>query len=191
VISAPSAALLAQFVSRYTAARAPHPSSVVDLWSQESSLLAEFAASREFAAARLAPYARDSASGAPDLAVGVAPWGARPVAATPAGHSVHIRDDASHVRMLEACLALAHDGARLFVIGMGFAANRRRGGVCASLQQLGLYLEAMLGLPRGLVQPDSGPGRILVSVRRGPPRAPVLARLSRDPASIDAALSHN
>jgi hypothetical protein len=168
------AGLLGGFVRRYAAARVPGARTVVDLWPD--------------ADAPLAALAR-GADGPPDLVLGVAPWGSRPVAATVASRGRPLRDEAAHVRALEACLALASDGAGLFVLGMGFVANRRRGGVCASLGDFGLHMEAMLGLPRGLLVPDSGPGRILVCIRPGPAREPVFARLTRDPASIEEPLA--
>jgi hypothetical protein len=167
------AGLLAGFVRRYAAMRVPGARTVVDLWPAADSPLAGLAG---------------GADGPPDLVLGVAPWGSRPVEAAVAGRGP-LRDEAAHVRLLEACVALAGDGAGLFVLGMGFVANRRCGGVCASLGDFGLHVEAMLGLPRGLLVPDSGPGRILVCIRPGPARAPVFARLTRDPASIEEPLS--
>ncbi|MEA2268071.1 MAG: hypothetical protein QOC64_681 [Solirubrobacteraceae bacterium] len=168
------AELLAEFVRRYAERRVPDARTVVDLWPADGAPPAEPAGGAE------AP---------PDLVLGVAPWGSRPVEATVAGRPPPLRDEAVHVRVLEACLRLAPEGAGLLVLGMGFVANRRRGGVCARLGDFGLHVEAMLGLPRGLLIPDSGPGRILVCIRPGPPRAPVCARLTRDPASIDEPLS--
>ena len=166
--------LLAGFVRRYAERRLPHASTVVDLWPGDASPLSELA----------------GGPGAwPDLIVGVAPWGSRPVEATVAGLTRPVCDEAAHVRVLKACAGLEADGAGLFVLGMGFAANPRRGGACASLCDLGLHVEALLGLPRGLLYPDSGPGRVLVCIRPGPPRAPVVARLTRDPESIEEPLS--
>lgn len=167
------AALVAEFVRRYAERRVPGARTVVDLWP----------------AGGAAVDGAGDAERAPDLVLGVAPWGSRPVEAAVAGHRPPLRDEAAHVRLLEACVALAGDGAGLFVLGMGFVANRRCGGVCASLGDFGLHVEAMLGLPRGLLVPDSGPGRILVCIRPGPARAPVFARLTRDPASIEEPLS--
>ncbi|MEA2246574.1 MAG: hypothetical protein QOH46_1103 [Solirubrobacteraceae bacterium] len=166
--------LVAEFVRRYAERRVPGASTVVDLWPSGGSPLRHLA----------------SGAGAwPDLVVGVAPWGAQPIEATLAGRVLPLRDEAAHVRLLKACAGLAPDGAGLFVLSMGFVASRRRGGVCASLGEFGLHIEALLGLPRGLLYPDSGPGRLLVCIRPGPSRAPVVARLTRDPASIDEPLS--
>jgi hypothetical protein len=166
--------LLAGFVRRYAERRVPHARTVVDLWPGEGSPLSGLAG---------------GAGAWPDLLVGVAPWGSQPVEATVAGLGRPVRDEAAHVRVLKACACLEADGAGLFVLGMGFVANRRRGGVCAGLPDAGLHVEALLGLPRGLLYPDSGPGRLLVCIRPGPPRAPVVARLTRDPESIEEPLS--
>jgi hypothetical protein len=168
------AGLLADFVRRYAERRVPHARTVVDLWPVDGSPL------------------RDLAGGlgaTPDLVVGVAPWGSQPTETTVAGLVRPVRDEAAHLRVLQACAALPGDGAGVFVLGMGFVANRRRGGVCASLGELGLHVEALLGLPRGLIYPDSGPGRLLICIRPGPSRAPVVARLTRDPESIEEPLA--
>jgi len=165
--------LLAGFVQRYAEVRVPSAATVVDLWPGDGSPFSAFATA--------------AASCAPDVLVGVAPWGLERVRATVGGRA--LVGHAAHIRALERCVGMAPDGVGIFVFAMGFLADRRRDGVGASLEAFGLHVEAVLALPRGLLYPDSGPGRILVGIRRGPPRVPVVARLTRDVASIEEPLA--
>jgi hypothetical protein len=169
-------ALLTELVGRYVARRATPVRTVLELWPGEGALVLDDPPAA-------APPARA------DLVVGIAPWRYEPVDVAVGPSRVRLRDDASHVRLLEACVAMSSAGTGLFVLGMRFAANARPGGVCASLHRFGLYVEAMLGLPRGVIYPDSGPGRFLVCIRHGTPRTPVYARLTRDPAAIEEPLA--
>jgi hypothetical protein len=165
--------LLAGFVRRYAAARVPSAATVVDLWPGDGSPFGEFAT--------------EAAASAPDVVLGVAPWGLERVRATVGGRA--LVGHAAHIRALEGCVGMSPEGAGIFVFAMGFLADRRRDGVGANLEAFGLHIEAVLALPRGLLYPDSGPGRVLVGIRRGPPRVPVVARLTRDGTSIEEPLA--
>ena len=167
--------LLSEYVRRYADARVPHREVVADLWPENGRLLpGDVTVSLP-------------AAGAVDLVAGIAPWGLNPVDVELDG--VRLDDSAAHVELLRACLRLTRTGAGAFVVGMNFVANLRPRAVGAHLHHYGLHLEALLPLPRGLLYPESGLGRALVTIRRGPTRRPVLERLTRVPGSIDAALT--
>jgi hypothetical protein len=167
-------ALLAEYVRRYAECRVPHPEVVAELWPESGRMLAGDLP---------LPFL---AEGEIDLVAGLAPWGLHPVDVELDGVRVH--DSAAHVELLRACLRLSPTGAGVFVVGMNFVANLRPHAVSAQLHHFGLHVEALLPLPRGLLYPESGLGRALVTIRRGPTRRPVLERLTRAPESIDAAL---
>jgi hypothetical protein len=162
--------LLVDFVRRYAEFRVPHRATVTELWPENGRLLP----------------AEGTATGEVDLVTGIAPWGLNPVDVELDG--VRLHDTAAYVDLLRACRRLSPAGAGAFVVGMNFVANLRPHAVCPQLHHFGLHVEALLPLPRGLLQPESGLGRALVTVRRGPTRRPVLERLSRASESIDAAL---
>jgi hypothetical protein len=176
--------VVAAYLRRLVDRVVPDTRSVAEVWDPEGRLARELTATP---AARLTYLGRpDAATAAPDLLVGIAPWGMRPRTAV-MSPGVRLDDESSHLDLLRACLDLGAGGHAAVVVGMNFIATHRRRTVCANLCRFGLRLAATLMLPRGLFVPDSGAGRLLVVISPGPGAPPVIGSLTRDPRSLDRA----
>jgi hypothetical protein len=103
--------------------------------------------------------------------LGVPPWRWAPSRVTLAGRSgpVELCDDPAHVTLLRACVALPRDGVAAVVVGLGFLARRGSGTVAANCERFGIRITRALALDRSLFRPASGPGRVLVVLRRSSP----------------------
>ena len=58
----------------------------------------------------------------------------------------------------------------------------------ANLARFGLALELLLELPRGVFEPDSGSGRLLIGLGPRGGRRPVIGSATEDPESVAALL---
>jgi hypothetical protein len=165
------------------------PDSVLELWSERGQMLPRVLGPLRPRHARALVSSPDAVpdgwSSIPGLRVGpmedepepaqvvlgVPPWRWAPSRVTlPTGNGpVELCDDPAHVTLLRACVAMPQDGLAVAVVGLGFLARRGGATVAANLGRFGIGITRVLALDRGLFRPASGPGRVLVVLRRQPP----------------------
>lgn len=111
------------------------------------------------------------------VVIGVPPWrwAPSPVTLCTGAGPVQLCDDPAHVALLRACLAMPPDGLAVPIVGLGFLARRGGATVAANLGRFGIGVTRAVALDPGLFRPASGPGRVLLVLRRqspagGPPR---------------------
>ena len=129
-----------------------------------------------------------------DVVLGCPPWRWQPrrIQVRTADGSLVLTEDPANVALLEACTLVAPDGIGLFIVGPGFVMRPGRGTAFPNLHRFGLSLHLLLELPRGVVTPDSGSGRLLIGIGRAPCPVPLVDSLTPDPqrtAALLAALS--
>lgn len=206
---------VADYIGAYVGARGRPIHTIVDLWGGSGVLLpaiAELLSPAHAVAVVSDPQPRriaealhpgvairwwegtpaaflDATSRVPDVVIGVPPWGWRPGPVTVEGETgpVPLTEDPSIVVLLRACLRLPPDGVGLFVLSPGFLMRPGPGTAMANLSQLGVHLESVTMLPRGMFSPDSGTGRVLVGLTRQPVRE-VLAGSLRPDGGEDSGL---
>ncbi len=165
------------------------PDSVLELWSERGQMLpralgvlkprrAQALADRmdaESAGGSSVPGLRlGSMEDEPEPAqvvLGVPPWRWAPspvTLPTPDG-PVQLCDDLAHIALLRACVAMPQDGLAAPIVGLGFLARRGGATVSANLWRFGIGITRIVALDRGLFRPASGPGRLLVVLRRQSP----------------------
>jgi hypothetical protein len=205
------------FVCAYLRARSVRPRVVVDLWAAAGWMLPPLVqAWRPASAVGVVPDARAAGlaellappgriawrtgdaravaatlgSGV-DVVLGCPPWGWHPrhVTVRTADGNMVLTEDPAHVALVEACTRLGPDGIGLFVVGPGFVLRPGPGTVFPNLGRLGLSLHLLLELPRGIVTPDSGSGRLLAGIGRAPCAVPLVDRLTPDPQRTAALLA--
>ncbi len=164
------------------------PDSVLELWSERGQMLPRvlgvlrpgraqaLVSSPEAVPAELASVAglrlgvmQDDPEPA-QVVLGVPPWrwAPSPVTLSTRDGPVQLCDDPAHVALLRACLAMPQDGLAVTIVGLGFLARRGGATVAANLGRLGVQVTRVVALDRGLFRPASGPGRVLVALRREP-----------------------
>jgi hypothetical protein len=129
-----------------------------------------------------------------DVVLGCPPWRWQPrrIQVKTADGWVILTEDPANVALIEACTLLTPDGIGLFIVGPGFVMRPGRGTAFPNLNRFGLSLHLLLELPRGVVTPDSGSGRLLIGIGRAPCPVPLVDSLTPDPrrtAALLAALS--
>jgi hypothetical protein len=126
-----------------------------------------------------------------DVVLGCPPWRWQPVRirVETADGPVDLTDDPANVALLEACSLLAPDGIGLFVVGPGFVLRPGPGTAFPNLDRFGLSLHLLLELPRGIVAPDTGSGRLLVGIGRASCGEPAVGSLTTDPQRTAALLA--
>lgn len=165
------------------------PDSVLELWSERGQMLPRalrvlqprharaLVSSKEAAPAgehpavglRLGAMVDDPEPA--QVVLGVPPWRWAPspvTLSTPAG-PVELCDDPALVTLLRACAAMPPDGIAVAIVGLGFIARRGTTTVAANLGRFGVRITRVLALDRGLFLPASGPGRVLLVLRRQSP----------------------
>jgi hypothetical protein len=103
-----------------------------------------------------------------DVVLGCPPWRWQPssIRVETADGPLVLTEDRANVALLEACSLLTPDGIGLFVVGPGFLLRPGPGTAFPNLDRFGLSLHLLLELPRGIVAPDSGSGRLLIGIGR-------------------------
>jgi hypothetical protein len=126
-----------------------------------------------------------------DVVLGCPPWRWQPtrLRIETAEGPVDLTEDPANVALLEACSLLTPDGIGLFVVGPGFVLRPGPGTVFPNLDRFGLSLHLLLELPRGIVAPDTGSGRLLVGIGRASCGGPVVGSLTSDPERTAALLA--
>jgi hypothetical protein len=126
-----------------------------------------------------------------DVVLGCPPWRWQPrrIRIETADASVVLTEDPANVALLEACTRLTPDGIGLFTVGPGFVMRPGRGTAFPNLNRFGLSLHLLLELPRGIVAPDCGSGRLLIGIGRVPCRVPLVDSLTPDPQRTAALLA--
>jgi hypothetical protein len=102
---------------------------------------------------------------------------------------VDLTEDPVNVALLEACSLLTPDGIGLFIVGPGFVLRPGPGTAFPNLDRFGLSLHLLLELPRGIVTPDSGSGRLLIGIGRASCPVPLVGSLTNDPQRTAALLA--
>jgi hypothetical protein len=118
-----------------------------------------------------------------DVVLGCPPWRWQPrrIPIETADGPLVLTEDPANVALLEACSKLTPDGIGLFIVGPGFVMRPGRGTAFPNLNRFGLSLHLLLELPRGVVAPDSGSGRLLIGIGRAPCPVPLVDSLTPDP----------
>lgn len=162
------------------------PDSVLELWSERGQMLPRAlevlqprraqalvsspddvpAARLSFAGLRLGTV-EDEPEPA-QVVLGVPPWrwAPTPVTLSTRDGPVQLCDDPAHVTLLRACVAMPQDGVAAAIVGLGFLARRGGATVAANFSRFGIGITRVLALERGLFRPASGPGRVLLVLRR-------------------------
>jgi hypothetical protein len=104
------------------------------------------------------------------VVLGVPPWRWAPSTVTLSirGGPVQLCDDPAYVTFLRAYRAMPQDGIAAAVVGLGFLARRGGATVAANIGRFGIRITRVVALDRGLFRPASGPGRVLLVLRREP-----------------------
>lgn len=105
-----------------------------------------------------------------DLVVSFPPMGMSraPVELDLAGEAVTVRDEFAGQLLLRAVSLLSENGTGLFFLSPSFGAPARRPGRARELlSQFGLFLDAYIGLPEGVLEPITRIAPILAVIRRG------------------------
>jgi hypothetical protein len=162
------------------------PDSVLELWSERGQMLpralailrprcASALVSSEQAIPAVEPPVASLRFGAmadepepAQVVLGVPPWrwAPSPVTLSTRAGPVELCDDPAHVALLRACGAMPQDGVAAAIVGLGFVARRGGATVGANLGRFGIRITRVLALDRGLFRPASGPGRVLLVLRR-------------------------
>jgi hypothetical protein len=118
-----------------------------------------------------------------DVVLGCPPWRWQPgrIRVETADGPLVLTEDPVNIALLEACSKLTPDGIGLFVVGPGFVLRPGSGTAFPNLDRFGLSLHLLLELPRGIVTPDSGSGRLLIGIGRAPCPVPLVGSLTPDP----------
>jgi hypothetical protein len=126
-----------------------------------------------------------------DVVLGCPPWRWQPsrIQIETGDGPLVLTEDPANIALLEACSKLAPDGIGLFVVGPGFVLRPGPGTAFPNLDRLGLSLHLLLELPRGIVAPDSGSGRLLIGIGRAACPAPIVGSLTTDPQRTAALLA--
>jgi hypothetical protein len=126
-----------------------------------------------------------------DVVLGCPPWRWQPshIRVETAAGPLVLTEDPANVALLEACSLLTPDGIGLFVVGPGFVLRPGPGTAFPNLHRFGLSLHLLLELPRGVVAPDSGSGRLLIGIGRASCPAPLVDSLTPDPQRTTALLA--
>jgi hypothetical protein len=126
-----------------------------------------------------------------DVVLGCPPWRWQPgrIRIETADGPLVLTEDPANVALLEACSLLTPDGIGLFVVGPGFVLRPGPGTAFPNLDRLGLSLHLLLELPRGIVAPDSGSGRLLIGIGRASCPVPLVGSLTPDPRHNAALLA--
>jgi hypothetical protein len=205
------------FVCAYLRVRSVRPRAVVDLWAAAGWMLPPLVEALSPAGAiGVVPDARSAGLAellAPpgridwrtadaravvatldpglDVVLGCPPWPWQPrrIRAETAEGPVDLTEDPANVAVLEACTLLTPDGIGLFVVGPGFVMRPGRGTAFPNLARFGLSLHFLLELPRGIVAPDSGSGRLLIGIGRTACPVPVVDSLTDDSRRNDLLLA--
>jgi hypothetical protein len=165
------------------------PDSVLELWSERGQMLPRAVTALQsrraqalFSSPDAVPAALFSVVGLrigamedepepAQVVLGVPPWrwAPSPVTLSTRNGPVQLCDDPAHVTLLRACVAMPQDGVAAAVVGLGFLARRGGATVAANFGRFGIRITRVLPLERGLFRPASGPGRVLLVLRRQPP----------------------
>ncbi|MEK6442135.1 hypothetical protein [Pseudonocardia sp. T1-2H] len=126
-----------------------------------------------------------------DVVLGCPPWRWQPrqTQVETAGGPLVLTEDPANVALLEACSRLTPDGIGLFIVGPGFVMRPGPGTAFPNLDRFGLSLHLLLELPRGIVAPDSGSGRLLIGIGRASCPVPLVGSLTPDPQRTAALLA--
>jgi hypothetical protein len=126
-----------------------------------------------------------------DVVLGCPPWRWQPrrIQIETADGPLVLTEDPVNVALLEACCLLAPDGIGLFIVGPGFVLRPGPGTAFPNLDRVGLALHLLLELPRGIVTPDSGSGRLLIGIGRAPCPVPLVGSFTTDPQCTAALLA--
>ena len=128
-----------------------------------------------------------------DLIVSFPPMGMSrpPVELEIDGETVTVRDEFAGHLLLRAVSLLSEEGMALFFVSPSFGAPARRPGRARELlSQFGLYLDAYIGLPPGVLDPMSRVSPILAVVRRGGCEELFVGEWSADQKSREALLEN-
>ncbi len=126
-----------------------------------------------------------------DVVLGCPPWRWQPrrIRVETADGPRVLTEDPANVALLEACSMLTPDGIGLFIVGPGFVLRPGPGTAFPNLDRFGLSLHLLLELPRGIVAPDSGSGRLLIGIGRASCPVPLVDSLTPDPQRTAALLA--
>lgn len=126
-----------------------------------------------------------------DVVLGCPPWRWRPrrIQVETADGPLVLTEDPANVALLEACSLLTPDGIGLLIVGPGFVLRPGPGTAFPNLDRFGLSLHLLLELPRGIVAPDSGSGRLLIGIGRASCLVPLVDSLTPDPQRTAALLA--
>jgi hypothetical protein len=126
-----------------------------------------------------------------DVVLGCPPWRWQPsrIRIETADGPLVLTEDPANVALLEACSLLTPEGIGLFVVGPGFVLRPGPGTAFPNLDRFGLALHLLLELPRGIVTPDSGSGRLLIGIGRASCPVPLVGSLTTDPQRTAALLA--
>jgi hypothetical protein len=126
-----------------------------------------------------------------DVVLGCPPWRWQPsrIRIETTDGPLALTEDPANIALLEACSKLTPDGIGLFVVGPGFVLRPGPGTAFPNLDRFGLSLHLLLELPRGIVTPDSGSGRLLIGLGRASCPAPLVGLLPTDPQRTAALLA--
>jgi hypothetical protein len=118
-----------------------------------------------------------------DIVLGCPPWRWQPsrIRIETADGALVLTEDPANVALLEASSLLTPGGLGLFVVGPGFVLRPGPGTAFPNLDRFGLSLHLLLELPRGIVTPDSGSGRLLIGIGRASCPVPLVGSLTTDP----------
>lgn len=118
-----------------------------------------------------------------DVVLGCPPWRWQPsrIRIETADGPLVLTEDPANVALLEASSLLTPGGLGLFVVGPGFVLRPGPGTAFPNLDRFGLSLHLLLELPRGIVTPDSGSGRLLIGIGRASCPVPLVGSLTTDP----------
>jgi hypothetical protein len=199
-------AVVTGYLSAYLRGRSVRPRVVVDLWAAAGWMLPPLVESlspahaigvvpddrRAELAELLAPPGRIDWRTADvsavvatldpgiDIVLGCPPWRWQPsrIRVETADGPLVLTEDPANVALLEACSLLTPDGIGLFVVGPGFVLRPGPGTAFPNLERFGLSLNLLLELPRGIVTPDSGSGRLLIGIGRASCPVPFVGSLT-------------
>jgi hypothetical protein len=126
-----------------------------------------------------------------DVVLGCPPWRWQPrrIPIETADAPLVLTEDPANVALLEAGALLTPDGIGLFIVGPGFVMRPGPGTAFPNLDRFGLSLHLLLELPRGIVAPDSGSGRLLIGIGRASCPVPLVGSLTPDPRHNAALLA--
>ena len=126
-----------------------------------------------------------------DVVLGCPPWRWQPsrIRIVTANGPLVLTEDPANIALLEACSLLTPNGIGLFIVGPGFVLRPGPGTAFPNLDRFGLALHMLLELPRGIVTPDSGSGRLLIGIGRASCPIPLVGSLTPDPQRTAALLA--